>query len=439
MTSKRFNSKCYQGKARVYRPVPGTTNVSKLFVWDETKAEYLPPDRGLNYLARRYDQGPVGKRQRVSQYFATLDEARNWQARLEAASTSKDESYERAERKARRAQGPKLKDVIREWQNRKYQALAVGTRVHYDQLIEKHFQSLIDLRVNAVTSSVIDGWIAEMKSRVGETHQSRMRKSFLHELTLLGVILRYYSEYHDDPEFRYPIKRRHREDAELRVNDHDKPKDLSVDEFIKFREALAMGLHGPALAAMATVQYFQALRISEAAALHWEDVHLNFRSPEESRIRVSRHVEFSRKRGMSSKIAPGFKNSHATGGMKELPLFPPAYAALRELFFVGAKGLVFQSPEGTFFEYRQIQRAYNIAFKKAGLPYRSTHVMRHGGCRAVYNETGDLGLAAQILGNVSPDTVNVYAKRHKSALTNFCKTKWQQGSDSNLSPATLSS
>jgi len=267
-----------------------------------------------------------------------------------------------------------------------------------------------------------------MKIRVGETYQSRMRKSFLHELTLLGVILRYYSEYHDDPEFRYPIKRRHREDAELRVSEHDKPKDLSVDEFIRFREALASGLYGEVMAALATVQYFQALRISEAAALHWEDVHLNFRVPEESRIRISRHIEFSRKRGLSSKIAPGFKNSHATGGMKELPLFPAAYSALRELFYVGAKGLVFQSPEETFFEYRQIQRAYNIAFKKAGLPYRSTHVMRHGGCRAVYNETGDLGLAAQILGNVSPDTVNVYAKRHKSALTNYAKTKWRADS-----------
>jgi integrase len=408
--------------------VPGTTNVSKLFVWDETKTEYLPPDRGHNYLARRYEVDQVGKRRRVSQYFAKLDEARNWQARLETIPTSTDQDEAKAERKDRRAKGPKLKDVILEWQSRKYPSLAVGTRVHYDQLIEKHFQSLIGTRINAVTPTVIDGWIAEMKSRVGETHQSRMRKSFLHELTLLGVILRYYSEYHDDPEFRYPIKRRHRDDAELRVNDHDKPKDLSVDEFIRFREALASGLYGKAMAALATVQFFQALRISEAAALHWEDAHLNFRSPEESRIRISRHVEFSRKRGLSSKIAPGFKNSHATGGMKELPLFPAAYSALRELFYVGAKGLVFQSPEGTFFEYRQIQRAYNIAFKKAGLPYRSTHVMRHGGCRAVYNETGDLGLAAQILGNVSPDTVNVYAKRHKSALTNYAKTKWRTDS-----------
>jgi hypothetical protein len=43
-------------------------------------------------------------------------------------------------------------------------------------------------------------------------------------------------------------------------------------------------------------------------------------------------------------------------------------------------------------------------------------MLRHGGCRAIYNETGDVALAGMILGNEDSDTVKVYARRDKKAL-----------------------
>ena len=421
MTSGKLNLKTYQNKPRIYRPVAGAVNISRLFVWSDDKGEYLAPLRGRIYLARRYEKSALGRKVRITQYFESLDDARSWQGHVEL----RTETASRVPKAKAKPKGPTFFVVCKEWQERKYPTLAVGTRVHYDQLLRQHFGPLMEMGIHEIVPSVVDSWIAGLKKRLGKTHQSRQRKSFQHELTLLGVILRYYGEYHEDPEFRYPVKRRHREDAKLRITGDEKPKDLSLEEFLKFRRFLESGAHGKTMAVLATVQFFQALRVSEVAALHWEDVLLNFKSPVESRLRIVRHVEFSRKAGMPSKISPGFKNSYATGGSKELPLFPEPYDALKALYYVGAKGLVFQN-RGKFFEYRHVQRAYNEAFKAAGLPYRSTHVMRHGGCRRVYNETGDLGLAAQILGNVSPDTVNVYAKRHKSALTNYAKEKWQK-------------
>lgn len=80
--------------------------------------------------------------------------------------------------------------------------------------------------------------------------------------------------------------------------------------------------------------------------------------------------------------------------------------------------------DGSHFEYRQIQYAYDKAFKAAGLPYSATHVMRHGGCRRVYNATGDLSIAQQHLGNKSMQTVAVYAKRSAAALTNVAHAEW---------------
>jgi integrase len=174
------------------------------------------------------------------------------------------------------------------------------------------------------------------------------------------------------------------------------------------------------------VQWRQALRISEAAALHWEDVHLNFQDPSKSIVTVCRHIEWSKTRGVDSRVAPGYKNSASTGGKKVLPLFSESFEALSRLHFDGAKGLVFKDKRSQFLEYRQIQWRYGNAFAKAGVEYRGTHALRHGGCREVNNQTGDLAVAELLLGNQDSDTVKVYARRDSSALLKVAESAWQE-------------
>jgi integrase len=126
------------------------------------------------------------------------------------------------------------------------------------------------------------------------------------------------------------------------------------------------------------------VRISEAAALHWEDVHLNYQEPSKS------------------------------------------FEALSGLHFHGAKGLAFKDKRSQFLEYRQIQWRYENAFAKAGVEYRGTHALRHGGCREVNNQTGDLAVAGMLLGNQDSDTVKVYARRVPSALLKVAESAWQE-------------
>lgn len=103
---------------------------------------------------------------------------------------------------------------------------------------------------------------------------------------------------------------------------------------------------------------------------------------------------------------------------------------LKSVFKVGARGLVFGRDANIPLTYRQIQSAYDQAFHKAGLPYRGTHVLRHGGCRRVYNATGgDLALAQQLLGNADLQSTLVYAQRDKGALKSLVADSWR----SNLS------
>jgi hypothetical protein len=231
--------------------------------------------------------------------------------------------------------------------------------------------SLFGVPVRELNAPRIDAWLDEMKDPNHKWIHSKKRKRFKNELKLLSTILGYYEEYYDDQGFRFPIKRRHYEDADLnrqvRVS-----KDLSLEEFTLFREALRKTPHGNVLSALATVQYFQAQRISETAGLFREDINLNEEKPSNSRLTVRRIIVWPRVRTTPSYIKMGFKNAEASDGIKEQPVFPEAYQALRELGSENKKGLVFQI-DGRQIEYRLIQFWYDKSFKLAGLPYRGTH------------------------------------------------------------------
>jgi integrase len=435
---RKFDPKKFQGKKRIYRPVPGATLIARVLVWDEEKKEYREPPRGNFYLARRVER-PEGKRKIVAQAFETIDAARDWQRRLVAddesalaeASTLAAALVSQAESPCGNEPdkivvgGPLFREVVEEWKHRTYSRLAKGTQLNYEKYLRLHFAEVMDIPIETITPTFIDCWIDEKKRLINQYGREDHRKSFEHELTLLSTILRYYIEYNDETKYLHPVKKRHREAVKVRREGVNKAaQDLTLEEFLRFREKLAQGSYGHSLAALATVQFFQALRISEAAALRWEDVVLDRREPHKSRLTVRQHVVYLRRRDMADYIEKGFKNASANEPVKEQPLFPGSYDALKSVFIVGGQGLIFRNSNGSFFTYRQIQAAYNRAFVRARLPYRGTHVLRHGGTRNVYNETGDLSIAQQILGNSDMETTLVYARRHKGALTKLAESHW---------------
>jgi len=296
-----------------------------------------------------------------------------------------------------------------------------------DQLFRLHFATLMPMSVNAITSRVIDSWLMERKALVGATPQSLHRKGFEKELTLLGLVLRYYDEYGEDPAFRFPVKKRHREDCFLsREFAAPEERGLLPCELDRVIAQARRGADGNIIAALLQVQFRQALRVSEAAALRWENVSIQWKDPASSFIRIAEHAEWSRSKDRAHRVGPGFKNSKTVGGVKVSPMMRETYEALKGLYCVGVKGLVFPSASGELFTYRAIQHRYGMAFERAGIPFKGkgTHSLRHGGVRTLYNETKDLALAGQLLGNEDSDTIKVYARRDKDALRNYAKERW---------------
>ena len=439
----KFDPRKYQNKERIYRPILGATNILRLWVWSKEKEEYRAPERGKIFDARRYEYNEKGGRQRVKRTFETLEEARAWQnyagESRQIGLEYKPESVRAdipsdAEDTDGKSNVPTFSEVVANFRENAYPSRARGTQIEYDKMLRMHFEMFMPLRVTSITPKVVDEWLRVLKKRVGLTPQSAKRMSFEKELDLLALILRYFDKYNDDLDFRFPIKARHREDMFVKRDVGKRDRDLPRAEFEKVRAEMRK-LYGDVWWAIFTLQWRQALRISEAAALHWEDVHLNWREPEKSYITVCRHIEWTKVRTVESRLAPGFKNSASTGGKKVLPLFPESFEALKELFFLGAKGLVFKDQRQRFFEYRQIQWRYQNAFAKAGVEYHGTHALRHGGCREVYNQTGDLAVAGMLLGNQDSDTVRVYARRDPAALLRVAESAWQVVSQPPLPPS----
>lgn len=317
-----------------------------------------------------------------------------------------------------------LADVVEEWRRRA--VISDSTRINYENKIRLHLQPLMPMRVRSITPRTIDLWIDEMKRDPDRYGKGSIRQNFKQELKTLAVLLRYYAEYTDDDTYQFPLKARHRKAVVLRCRQKAAPKDLTEALFKRFADELCDGQDGEQMKALATIQFYHALRISEVAALYWEDVHFDHAEPWRSRLVVSRHVLYLRKAGVPDREDDGFKNSASQGGVKEHPLMPAAYRALRALWREGLRGRIFNDPvTGEFWGYRVIQGRFNRAFERLGMPYRSTHVMRHGGTRRTYDGSGgDIGVAQQLLGNASRQTVDVYAKRHAGALTEFVHGEW---------------
>lgn len=415
MKKAKFNPNNYMGKDRIYQAITGYQRISRIYVWNKTKRQYENPPIGKNYLAARYEISEQGNRKRVYGHFESLENALAWQAGKEVGVPLVDH-------------GITFREVIEKWKKRKLSQKAISTKVAYEKIIRLYFGSLLNKPMKLFDSRAVDAWIDELKDPKGKFMKSNRRIAFDHELSLLSGILTYYREYEDNA-FLHPIFGRHQDDVRTDRKKKAKKKDLNPAQFHCFLTELRKQKNGRLLSVLATVQYYQALRVSEVAALYWEDVLWNQEIPLESRLAVQRSVIFAKKKGESSIIQSGFKNSEANDGMKEQPIFPETYFALRSIADEKKMGPIF-TIDGHHLEYRQIQYAYDQAFEAAELPFRGTHIMRHGGTRFAYNSTRDLEVAKQLLGNTDLQTVTIYAQRDAGALSQFAKARWE--SDPNL-------
>ncbi|MFN8791231.1 MAG: tyrosine-type recombinase/integrase [Bdellovibrionales bacterium] len=405
---KKFNPKHYLGKDRIERSLSGNPGISKIWNWNPSAGEYQPPARGNQYVAYKTTIVEL-KKIRLKETFPTLEQARIWRV-----SNTKEEVLP-----ARST--PKFSSVVERYRLNEMPRLRQSTQDSYNRMLGKYFEPLMSLQMSEITPNAIDHWIDYLKS----LPRRKTRLCFRHEFNLLSGLVRFYC-LHDD-NYQSPIKERHRRVLVVQHQRKPKSQDLTEIEFQKFRQCLLENKNGLFFATLATVQFVQALRISEVTALKWDDIKWDH-DPTKTRLRISRSYYFPRKKNAEPVLQDSFKNGGKNGGMKEAPLFQDAYQVLTAFKsnLLAPNGFIFHL-DGKPLTYRMIQHAYDAAFEKAGLSFKGTHIMRHGGARRLYNKSnGDLSVVQQLLGNNDYKSALVYAKRSSSALNDVAELEWKK-------------
>ncbi len=413
---KKFNPKDYLGKSRIYRKTHNRNNISKLWIWNESSKEYQPPIRGKCIFARKtlYENG---KSHRLQMMFETIDEAVKWQSNSQPLGITIDVTPNTKD-------GPSFNDALSSWLEKKFVTFEDSTKGRYKQLLSsKAFRYFDSIQMKDINSRFIDKWISYLKDPKNNCWQKSSRITFKYELDLLSGILQNHINYDDSNSFQNPIKSRHYEDCKLVHNLKRRKKDLVIEDFRKFIVELEKGPHGELLRDLATVQFYQALRIHEVCGITFECINLDFNSKENSVLKITQSAIWPREKNSKPYLKSGFKNSKANNGSKIQYLYPESYLVLERLVKNNNAGLVFHLNNGII-PYKKIQYYYTRAFKKAGLEFSSTHVLRHGGSSFVYNNTGDFATGQALLGNKSVSSSQVYLHTSKKKLQESVKLAW---------------
>lgn len=300
-----------------------------------------------------------------------------------------------------------FQDVFKEFINTKKSLLKQNTIDLYERIYHLHFSFFKDKDVDSFTPKTIDDWIFQLRL----DNKNKQRENFDHELCLLKNIVNFYNEFFDGS--IEVFKKRHALKSKLKLKTKKQNKELKESEFLKFSNKLAL-LYGQEAEMLAILQYYEALRISEAVAIHYNDIHLNYDNPYLSYITINKSVVFTHSSTKKSYLQEGFKN----GMLKTLPLMPEVFIYLRNRLEKYKDQFLFI--ENGIPEFSKIQRMYNRAFQLSDLPYSSTHILRHGGCSRIFNFSGgNVLIASQLLGNSTKETLKTYAHVYQNTLQNF--------------------
>jgi integrase len=352
--TQEFNP--YQFKKDVvYVQVPNQHGICTIWDWSKQKSKYIKRSEGTQYYAYKRVNG-IQK----AKCFTNLKEARYWRESilLQVEEAPSELTF---------------KEVKQKYFERIKTKVQITTYEGYESNA-KHLWYFDSIPMNLISAKTIDDWLTEIKKPGYLKTQHSNRIVYESELSLLGYILRFYSEYCDDS-YQVPLKKRHREDS---IVDHEKynlAKRNNQNKYIlreialKFLDQMKIyqderGRSRPDWIFYDTVAEFQfgsGTRIGEACAIRFEDV-LDWNA---GAVLISRSVQWSRKKGRATRISPLTKN----GEQRMIYLSERALQSLKRWKLQSGRstGLVFSFDGINPVGYTSIQKRYDTAFKKLGV------------------------------------------------------------------------
>ena len=250
------------------------------------------------------------------------------------------------------------------------------------------------------TAKTVDEWISWLLR-----HPSRKnpgRKSFLHELKYLTVILNWYRNYLN-PNFVVPVVKRHRERVFFKPVSARRPDYfMKPEEIIRWTQWLKDHRSDPVYWQLAVFLMLTGVRVGEACGLCWDAVDLDSRV-----ARINRTVMWDHWTRTPTLV----ETTKTEESARIIPLAGELVALLAEMRSLAAANRpVFADKHGGLLRYNAIQSAFNKGFKALELPWRSTHICRHTHATMMLLATGSLSAVQANLGHRSQRVTERYAK-----------------------------
>lgn len=392
--------------------------VYKVEIWNNDNQSWAKPLRGKPYLIRQ------GGNQ-TEKYFQTVQEALRALNDVELTTENQQHSAQFGAPAEAANESMTFLEACNLRIKLQWSGNSVSTNDRYNEIINRDLKWLHQIKLSDFSSSTIDNWLDTVKK--SPQHTSKKRLSFKHELDFIRGLFNLLVE-EDLWAQNNPVKKRHYKNCVVK-NRPSQNKDLTWEECQQVLPFLKLGSYATFAEIMLIIQFWHALRMSELAALKFEDIFLDFEHPENSMIKIGRKAVYRRGLGSAPEVGTSVqlknKNSRIlVDGKKVHRLFPVVFDALKDYWSPEKNGLLFHDEAGNVLKYKVVYNIYTTAFKKAGFAYSGTHILRHGGTREILNMTGDLTISQQHLGNSSLKTTMVYAQRDRSAFDNVVKSLW---------------
>jgi integrase len=181
-----------------------------------------------------------------------------------------------------------------------------------------------------------------------------------------------------------------------------------MQKFLSALHAEVLGTEYEAIYYLAMMQYLIYGRVQEAAALHFESFDF-----EGNKIHVDKKVQWIRKAGMKNRIVDGSKSN----GGKVIDMSAHAARLFREWTLKsGVRAGPLFLIKGAIIPYRSIEYRYSKALKRAGLPFKATHILRHAALTEYYEGCKDLLATARMAGHSDLGSTERYTKNRNETL-----------------------
>ena len=292
-------------------------------------------------------------------------------------------------------------DCFERYLKEAFPLLQISTQQSYEIRFKYFTESpLFHFKMDQLNAHSVHTWIDWMKKQ--PTAMNKRRKHFIKELRILAAILGWYRNFIDE-NFVVPITKKHRQLCYYKPLTPRRPDYfIRPNDVKKWIEWLKENKENPAYWRLAVFMLLTGVRVSEACGMCWDAVDL-----EERTASVIRRIRWDQRTKQphleeAAKTKASFRLLHLSDELVEM---------LRELQKeTGGEGLLFKNINGTPLSYTRIPLCFGQGFKALGLPWRSTHILRHTYATMALIATRDIAAVQATLGHASQQITEKYAK-----------------------------